>query len=144
MANFNYAQTIMGGRLTSDPELKTTPSGVSVTSFTVAVNRKGKGEETRADFFHWTAWRQTAEFITRYFRKGSNIFLVGEPQTREWERDGQKRSVTEFVADRAYFVDSKAEMPETREAAYIPDAYNVKPEDAPQFEDLGDEETLPF
>ena len=71
MANFNFNKVILGGRLTADPELKTTPSGISVTSFTVAVNRRfgGKsGEEAQADFFNVTAWRQTAEFITRYFR----------------------------------------------------------------------------
>ena len=75
MANFNFNKVILGGRLTADPELKTTPSGISVTSFTVAVNRRfgGKaGEEAQADFFNVTAWRQTAEFITRYFRKASS------------------------------------------------------------------------
>ena len=74
MSNFNFNKIIIGGRLTADPELKTTPSGVTVTSFTVAVNRRfgGKnGEESQADFFTVTAWRQTAEFITRYFRKAS-------------------------------------------------------------------------
>ena len=85
MANFNFNKVILGGRLTADPELKTTPSGVSVTSFTVAVNRRfsGKnGEETQADFINVTAWRQNAEFITRYFHKASSICVVGTIQTR--------------------------------------------------------------
>ena len=85
MANFNFNKVILGGRLTADPELKTTPSGISVTSFTVAVNRRfgGKaGEEAQADFFNVTAWRQTAEFITRYFRKASSICVVGTIQTK--------------------------------------------------------------
>ena len=69
MANFNFNKVIIGGRLCADPELKTTPSGVSVTSFSVAVNRKGKDGEQDADFINVTAWRNTAEFITRYFKE---------------------------------------------------------------------------
>lgn len=115
MANFNFNKVILGGRLTADPELKTTPSGISVTSFTVAVNRRfgGKaGEEAQADFFNVTAWRQTAEFITRYFRKASSICVVGTIQTRTWtDQQGQKRFATEIVADEAYFVDAKSESP---------------------------------
>lgn len=96
MANFNFNKVIMGGRLTADPELKTTPSGVSVTSFTVAVNRNYRsksGEEPQADFINVTAWRQTAEFISRYFRKASSICIVGSIQTRSFWTDnqGQKR-----------------------------------------------------
>ena len=78
MANFNFNKVILGGRLTADPELKTTPTGISVTSFTVAVNRNYRsksGEEPQADFLNVTAWRQTAEFITRYFRKASSRML---------------------------------------------------------------------
>lgn len=115
MANFNLNKVIIGGRLTDTPVLKTTPSGISVTSFTVAVNRRfgGKnGEEAQADFFNVTAWRQTAEFITRYFRKASSICVVGSLQTRTWmDQNGQKRFATEIVADEAYFVDAKSEMP---------------------------------
>ena len=114
MANFNFNKVILGGRLTADPELKTTPSGIPVTTFTVAVNRRfgGKnGEDAQADFFNVTAWRQTAEFITRYFRKASSICVVGSIQTRTWEKDGVKHYATEIVADEAYFVDAKNEMP---------------------------------
>ena len=149
MSNFNFNKIIIGGRLTADPELKTTPSGVTVTSFTVAVNRRfgGKnGEEAQADFFTVTAWRQTAEFITRYFRKASSICIVGSLRNRSWtDRDGQKRFATEIVADEAYFVDAKDESPinvNTSDAqpAYIPEQYT---QGAPTLEESDDEE-LPF
>lgn len=112
MANFNFNKVILGGRLTADPELKTTPSGISVTTFSVAINRRG-AKETAADFIDCTAWRQTAEFITRYFRRGSSICVVGSLQTRSWtdSRTGAARYRTEVVADEAFFVDSRAEMP---------------------------------
>ena len=116
MANFNLNKVILGGRLTADPELKTTPSGLSVTTFTVAVNRRTAkaGETPQADFISVTAWRQTAEFITRYFRKASSICIVGSIQTRSWtDQQGQKRFATEIVADEAYFVDAKNETSST-------------------------------
>lgn len=157
MANFNFNKVILGGRLTADPELKTTPSGIPVTTFTVAVNRRfgGKtGEEAQADFFNVTAWRQTAEFITRYFRKASSICVVGTLQTRTWEKDGVKHYATEIVADEAYFVDAKSESPNAAQQAqaagqtqaqpsYMPDAYMQQ--SAPQFEEIGDDDgELPF
>ena len=155
MANFNFNKVILGGRLTADPELKTTPSGVSVTSFTVAVNRRfgGKnGEDTQADFINVTAWRQTAEFITRYFRKASSICVVGTIQTRSWtDNQGQKRYTTEVVADEAYFVDAKSESPVSggSQGAYVPDnygtpAFSSQQASAPKFEELSDDEELPF
>jgi single-strand DNA-binding protein len=153
MANLNINKTILGGRLTADPELKTTPSGVSVTSFTVAVNRRytKEGEQPQADFINVTAWRQTAEFVTRFFRKASSICIVGNIQTRSWtDQNGQKRYATEVIADEAYFVDSKAESSGAAPAApsvppasqYVPDQYQTQP--APNFQELGDDEDLPF
>lgn len=157
MANYNFNKVILGGRLTADPELKTTPSGIAVTTFTVAVNRRfgGKnGEDAQADFFNVTAWRQTAEFITKFFRKASSICVVGSIQTRTWmDQNGQKRFATEIVADEAYFVDAKNEMPQgastsparqpnaAQAGTYIPDAYAAP---AAPAEVLGDEEELPF
>lgn len=152
MANFNFNKVILGGRLTADPEMKTTPTGIPVTTFTVAVNRRfgGKnGEESQADFFTVTAWRQTAEFITKYFRKASSICVVGSLQTRSWvDQNGQKRYATEIVADEAYFVDAKDEMPGQQSAPQNPPqsaplnmGYSLQA--SPQFEDLGDE-PLPF
>ena len=149
MSNFYFNKIIIGGRLTADPELKTNPSGVTVTSFTVAVNRRfgGKnGDEAQADFFTVTAWRQTAEFITRYFRKASSICIVGSLRNRSWtDRDGQKRFATEIVADEAYFVDAKAESPvnvnpSDAQPTYIPEQYT---QGAPVLEQIDDEE-LPF
>lgn len=126
MANFNFNKVILGGRLTAEPELKTTPGGIPVTSFVLAVNRRG-AKDGQADFLNVTAWRQTAEFITRYFRKASTLCLVGSIQTRSWvDQAGQKRFGVEIVADEAYFVDAKSEMPEFRsrsdaeEAAAVP------------------------
>ena len=155
MANLNLNKAIIGGRLTADPELKTTQSGVSVTSFTVAVNRKAakSGETPQTDFLNVTAWRQTAEFITRYFRKASSICVVGSIQTRSWrDKDGQKRFATEIVADEAYFVDTRAESTQTaarvpsgdastpQTGTYIPESYTQ----APSFGELEDGEELPF
>lgn len=143
MANFNFNKVILGGRLTADPELKTTPSGISVTSFTVAVNRRygaKDGEEPKADFFNVTAWRHTAEFITLYFRKGSSICVVGSLQTRSWtDQQGQKHYATEIVADEACFVDAKSEMPQVAQQGQ-PQSYTAPP----VFEELTGDEELPF
>lgn len=105
-------KAILVGRLTADPELKATANGVSVCSFTVAVNRRfaRAGEERKADFINCVAWRQTAEFICNYFAKGRMIGLVGSIQTRDWtDADGRKRYATEIIADEAYFTESKTE-----------------------------------
>lgn len=153
MANLNFNKVILGGRLTSDPALKTTPSGVSVTTFTLAVNRRfgGKnGEETQADFINVTAWRQTAEFITRYFRKGASLLVVGTVQSRSWtDQAGQKHFATEVVADEAYFVDSKTETVQvTAPGTEAYDAARAQAAaaqaQAPKFEEIRDDEDLPF
>lgn len=144
MANFNFNKVIIGGRLTADPELKTTPSGISVTSFNIAVNRRGKSDQT--DFFNVTAWRGTAEFISQYFRKGSSICIEGTLQNREWiDKNGNKRSATEIVCDAASFVDSKSDN--VRGGEYDDSAYNdapAVPAPTPNFEELEDDEDLPF
>lgn len=160
MANFNFNKIILGGRLTADPELKTTPSGVMVTSFTIAVNRRfgGKqGEEQQADFFNVTAWRNTAEFICKHFRKASNICIWGTLQNRSWtDQQGQKRYTTEIIADEAYFVDSKSESPITANApqvysspadvpqSYMPQGYSQNSMSAPAMETVGDDDEMPF
>ena len=110
MASFNFNKVILGGRIARDPELKTTQSGLSVTQFSIAVNRKSTKDQQaqQADFINVTAWRNTAEFITKFFRKGNSICIVGSLQTRSFtDKTGAKREVTEVVADEAYFVDSK-------------------------------------
>lgn len=98
------------GRLTRDPELRRTQSGVSVTSFTIAVDDdfKDKSGEKKAHFFDVVAWRNTAEFVCSYFGKGRMAVVDGKLQTREWEdRDGNKRKAVEIVAESVYFGDSK-------------------------------------
>lgn len=145
MANFNINKVILGGRLTADPELRTTPSGVKVTKFDIAVNRRS-GSEQVTDFHSVTAWRGTAEFITRFFRKGSSICVIGSIEKRTWTDDkGNKRYATDVIADEALFVDSKGDgatsqaVPGAVPQSYMPDAYS-----APNLEPIGDDEDLPF
>lgn len=98
------------GRFTRDPELRTTQSGISTCSFTIAVDRNfvRQGEERKADFISCVAWRQTAEFITRYFKKGNLVALEGSIQTRTWDdNEGKRHYVTEVIVDRTHFVESK-------------------------------------
>ena len=100
------------GRLTSDPELKSTNDGVQVISFTLAVERNfvRQGEERQADFVDCVAWRQQAVFISNYFRRGSMIAIQGSIQTRNWEdKNGSKRKSTEIVVSQANFCGSKSE-----------------------------------
>ena len=102
--------TIMG-RLTRDPELRRTGSGIAVASFTVAVDRDFSGRdggEKETDFIDCVAWRQTGEFVSKYFTKGRMIVVSGRLQIRSWtDKDGNKRRTAEVVADNCYFGDSK-------------------------------------
>ena len=116
MSSLNLNKVVLCGRLTADPELKQTGSGVAVVSFTLAINRRYQsrsaeaGQQQQADFVSVVAWRQTAEFITRYFKKGSALCVTGSIQTRTWQdSQGQKRYATEVVAYDAMFVDSKTD-----------------------------------
>lgn len=99
------------GRLTANPELRQTPNGTSVCSFSVAVNRsfRNASGEYQADFINCVAWRQTAEFITRYFKKGNMIGLNGSIQTRQYQdKDtGKNRTAFEVIINNAYFAESK-------------------------------------
>lgn len=112
MAYFNFNKVTLGGRLTADPELKTTPSGVSVVTFGLAVNRKysKEAQNQEADFFNVTAWRNTAELVCRHFRKGSSICVCGEVRNSSWE-DSQKvkHYRADILANEVYFVDSRSE-----------------------------------
>ena len=102
---------IMAGRLTKDPELRQTISGVSVASFAIAVNRMYKNSDgsRTADFFNCTAWRTTGEFVYNYFRKGDGIVLFGELQNRNYEdKNGQKRTAVDIVVDTVEFAQGKA------------------------------------
>ena len=149
MSCLNLNKVVLAGRLTADPELKQTTSGISVVSFTIAVNRKYSKEQQQTDFISVIAWRQTAEFISRYFKKGSAICITGAIQTRSWQdQQGQKRYSTDVVADEAMFVDSKSDNQPAANGAsapgtmgYVPEAYAST---APKFEEIPPDEDLPF
>ena len=153
MANFNLNKVIIGGRLTADPELKQTSSGITVCTFSVAVNRRTSAEGAQqADFINVVAWRNQAEFVSRFFRKGSSICVIGSIQTRSWtDQNNQKRYATDVVADEINFVDSKGESPASRggSAQYTPESYGTpsfsnQDADAPRFEDIPNDDDLPF
>ena len=134
-------KVVLIGNLTADPELKQTQSGISVVSFTIAINRRyAKGKQDReADYISIVAWRQSAEFVSRYFKKGKPILVCGSIQSRSYtDNSGNKRYVTEVVADEVGFVESKSES-QSDASQYVPDAYSQ-----PQFEDVTDDGDLPF
>lgn len=150
-------RVVLMGRIVADPELKTTPSGISVTSFRLAVDRSyvKQGEERKADFIDVVCWRQTAEFVCRYFGKGSLIAVDGQLQSRTYQaRDGTNRYVTEVVAENISFTGERREQSEQRQ--YTPP--NVAPpETAPPsmgysqpsyeqqgFNDFAEDDDLPF
>ena len=103
-------KVILMGRFTRDPELRSTPQGISTCAFSIAVDRNfvRQGEERKADFINCVAWRQTAEFISKYFKKGSLVALEGSIQTRSWDdNEGKKRYATEVLVNQVYFAESK-------------------------------------
>lgn len=102
--------TLMG-RLTRDPEMRQTPNGVPVARFSIAVNRRfAKDGQQQADFINCVAWRQSAEFLCKYFRKGSMIAICGSIQSRTWDgADGKKQYSTEVLAEEIYFTGSKSD-----------------------------------
>ena len=151
MANFNFNKVILGGRLTADPELKQTQTGIPVVSFSIAVNRRFQSKDApqQTDFFNVTAWRNTAEFVSKYFRKGSSICVVGTIQNRTWtDQQGTKRYATDIVADEVMFVDSRQDSGSVS-GAYTPDAYSTPSfstpaASAPRFEEIKTDDDLPF
>ena len=104
-------KVILMGRLTRDPELRSTPTGVNVVSFTLAVDRDfaRQGEEKKTDFINIVAWRNTADFVAKYFSKGQLVAVSGKLQVRSWDdaQSGQKRYATDVVADEVFFAESK-------------------------------------
>ena len=138
---------VIMGRLTADPELRQTPSGVSVTRFTVAVDRGyvKPGEERKADFINVVAWRQTAEFVSRYFQKGSMIAVQGSIQTGSYEKDGVKRYTFEVSADNVSFCGSKNEAGSVSNNGYNQAAPSYASADNSDFEEIvDDDDDLPF
>lgn len=106
-----FNRAILIGRLTADPELKQTQSGISVCSFSIAVDRRfsGRDSERKTDFINITSWRQQAEFVCRYFHKGDVIGVEGSIQTRNYEdKNGNKRTATEIVTDNVFFTGARS------------------------------------
>ena len=131
------------GRLTADPELKSTQSGVSVCSFRIAVDRtyQPKGQEKQTDFINIVTWRGTAEFVSRYFRKGQLVAVQGSIQTSQYtDRDGNKRTAFDVVADNVFFAEKKAESGETKQGA----GYDHSPDIQGDFEEIMGNDEPPF
>ena len=152
MADLN--KVILMGHMTADPELKQTASGISVCSFSIGVNRRyskaDQGQQS-VDFINIVSWRQQAEFVSRYFKKGSCIVVCGSLQTRNWtDQQGQKRYVTEVVADEVSFgAPAAAQSSEARPAgqSYTPQAYGTPSfgnAAESNFEEIPGDESLPF
>lgn len=130
---------VLMGRLTRDPELRRTASGVAVASFTIAVDRdfSGKEGEKETDFVDIVAWRQTGEFVSKYFSKGRMAVVEGRLQIRKWKnKDGENRYSTEVVADHVYFGDSKKEETNSNSASNgggYGGGYNAPNYQAPEY-----------
>ena len=135
------------GRITRDLELKQTPNQKDVLSFTIAVDRdiSGQNGEKYTDFIDCVAWNKTAEFIAKYFGKGRMIAVTGEIQTRTYtDKNGNKRKVTEINVTHAYFADSKPASNNAAPALAASDTYAYPEAAEGEFEDVADDEDLPF
>ena len=140
-----FNKVILIGNITKDLELKQTPTGVSVCSFDIAVNRKLNREVT--DFISIVTWRQQAEFVSKYFKKGQAILVCGELQTRSYaDKQGNKRTAVEVVADEVSFVGNKESATESKSEApaqpYMPSVYST--DNSQNFEEIAGNEDLPF
>ena len=138
---------VLTGRLTADPELKTTANGLSVTTFSIAVDRRYRsGEERQTDFINIVAWRQTAEFITNYFRKGQMIGLEGSIQTgRYQDKDGNNRTSFDVVVNNAYFTESKKDSSNSAIQNEQPSApASFSNSDSGDFSEISSDDDLPF
>lgn len=128
-------QIVIMGRLTRDPELRRTGSGIAVTSFTLAVDRDFSGKdsgEKETDFIDCVAWRQTGEFVSKYFAKGRMAVVTGRLQIRGWtDKDGNKRRTAEVISDSVYFGDSKKESDSG--SSYGGNSYNAPGYNAPGY-----------
>ena len=147
---------ILMGRLTADPELRHTPNNIPVTTFTLAVERSyaKSGEQRQADFIDIVAWRHTAEFVSRYFRKGQLVAVEGSIQTRTYtDKEGKKRKAFEIIADQVYFAESKkSSSPRTNEAVDFPPPFEEPAQkgtsfsigNLEDFEEIDSDGDLPF
>lgn len=140
-------RVVLQGRFAGDPELRHTQNGVAVATFRLAVTRdfKEKDGERKADFISVVCWRGTAEFVSRFFQKGSLAVVEGRLQVRDYtDRDGNKRFATEVIADNVYFSESRKrdDTEETYQAGG--DTEQTYPASGEQFADISDNEDLPF
>ena len=153
MASFN--KVILMGNMTADPELKQTTAGLSVCTFSIAVNRryaKGEQGQQNVDFINIVAWRQNAEFVSRYFKKGSSVLVCGQLQTRTWtDNQGQKRYATDVVADEVTFAGNSNNANNNPVVGggntYTPDAYatpSFNSASSASFEEIPGDDSLPF
>lgn len=138
-------KAILMGRFTRDPELRSTPQGVSTCSFTLAVDRNfvRQGEERKADFINCVAWRQTAEFISKYFAKGNLVAVEGSIQSRTWDdAEGKKHYVTEVLVNQAYFAEGKRDSQgaSAQVDGFAPDFGSLPDPISP----MGTDDDLPF
>lgn len=142
MASLN--KVILIGNITADPELKQTQGGTSVCSFNVAVNRYSKEPDAKkVDFFTVVAWGPKAEFVSKYFKKGQAIVVVGRLENREWtDKQGNKRISTEIIAEEISFAGGKESSAETKNKPYVPTGYSTQTQ--AEFEEIPGDEQLPF
>ena len=151
--SLNLNKVILGGRVASEPEQKQTPSGASVVTYSMAVDRRfaPEGKERETDFFRVTAWQSTADFIARYFHKGDAICISGRIQNRSWtDQSGQKHYITEIIAEEANFVESKKDRPEGQapgsgtSAMPPPTVYTSPAAQGIRFEEIPTDDGCPF
>jgi len=152
MASFN--KVILIGNMVADPELRATPNGVNVCSFRIAVGRRyvKAGEPQQSDFIDIVAWRNQAEFVSKYFSKGKPILVCGSIQSRNWEdKEGNKRTTVEVIADDVQFTERKnasdGYAPGNSGGApgpTAPPSYSTSYESAPKFEEINADDDLPF
>lgn len=140
---------IVQGRLTADPILRHTQTGTAAASFTLAIDRDFKDKATgekATDFIGVVAWRNTAEFVSRYFTKGRMAVVEGRLQIREWtDKEGNKRRTAEVVADNVYFGDSKRDGDSGYQGGYSFGGYQAPEQPTNEFQELQDEDgELPF
>ncbi len=150
--SLNLNKVILAGRVVADPELKQTQSGVAVCSLRIAVNRRftsrDSQQQSETDFFNVTAWQNTAEFISRYFHKGSAICVCGRIQNRSWvDQQGQKRYMTDIIAEEVNFVESRNAQDNASANGgdvYGTPSYSSPVQSAPKFEEIKTDDDLPF
>ena len=147
MASFN--KVILIGNMVADPELKTTPTGVNVCSFRIAIGRRfiKANEPQQTDFIDIVAWRAQAEFVTKYFTKGKPILVCGAIQSRNWQdKEGNKRTTVEVIADEVSFVERKS-VSDGMGSSADPgptSSYSTSYDSSPKFEEISSDDDLPF